>query len=299
MPSQDEIRQTVTNRILESLQNGNLLPWRRPWSSDPNCGSPRNALTSRPYSGINVLLLMLASMENDSHSRWWGTFRQIKEKGGYVLRGQKASQIILFKPITKTVTTDDGEETEKTFPLMRTFSVFNAQHTVGLEHLWPGQGSIDATEVEQRFQRAEEVIEATGADIRYGGNEAFYNRLGDQIQMPHRHQFPVPEFYETAFHELTHWTEHESRLNWDRSAEGYAMGELVAEIGGCFMVSELALPTANELENNISYMANWLKAMQNDPKFIFKAAAQANKAVDFLLAFSRKSAETLEPVLAE
>ena len=82
MPSQDEIRQTVTNRILDALQNGDLPPWRRPWSSDPNCGSPRNALTSRSYRGINVLLLMLASMENEFHSRWWGTYRQIKEKGG-------------------------------------------------------------------------------------------------------------------------------------------------------------------------------------------------------------------------
>ena len=299
MPSQNDIRQTVTNRILDALQDGDLPPWRRPWSSDPNCGSPRNALTQRPYRGINVLLLGLAAMENEYHSRFWGTYRQIKEKGGFVRRGQKASQIILFKPISRTVTKDDGEETEKTFPLMRTFSVFNVQQTVGLEHLWPGQGSLDSNEVEERFDRAERVIEATGADIRYGGNEAFYNRLGDHIQMPHRHQFSVPEFYETLCHELVHWTEHKNRLNWDRKDEGYAMGELIAEIGGCFMVSELALPTANELENNISYMANWLKAMQNDPKFIFKAAAQANRAVDYLLSFSRKPAETLEPVLSE
>lgn len=241
---------------------------------------------------------MLASMENEFHSRWWGTFRQIKEKGGYVRRGQKASQVILFKPIVKTVTTDDGEETEKTFPLMRTFSVFNAEQTVGLEHLHAGQGSLDSTEVEQRFQRAEEVIESTGADIRYGGNEAYFNRSADHIQMPHRHQFSVPEFYETVFHELTHWSHHESRLNWDRSKpeNSYALSELIAEIGGCFIVSELGLPSADELGNHISYMANWLKAMQNDPKYIFRAAAQANKAVDFLLAFSRKPVETLEPV---
>lgn len=299
MPSQNEIRQTVTDRILDALQHGDLPPWRRPWSSDQNCGSPRNALTSRPYRGINILLLMLAAMENEFHSRWWGTFRQIKEKGGFVRRGEKASQVILFKPIVKTVTADNGEETEKTFPLMRTFSVFNAQQTVGLEHLHAGQGSIDATEVEQRFERAEEVIDATGADIRYGGNEAYYNRRSDYIQMPHRHQFSVPEFYETLSHELIHWTEHESRLNWDRKGEGYAMGELVAEIGGCFTVSELGLPMADELGNHVSYLANWLKAMQNDPKFIFRAAAQANKAVDFLLSFSRKPVETLQPVLSE
>jgi antirestriction protein ArdC len=299
MPSQNEIRQTVTNRILDALQNGNLPPWRRPWSSDPNCGAPRNVLTHRFYKGINVLLLMLASTENEYHSRWWGTFRQIKEMGGYVRRGQKATQIILYKPITNTVTTDDGEETEKTFPLMRTFCVFNVQQTVGLEHLHAGQGSIDSSEVEERFERAEEVIGATNATIKYGGNSAYYNHRDDYIQMPHRHQFAIPEFYETVAHELIHWTEHETRLNWDRKAEGYAMGELVAEIGGCFMVSELGLPSADELENHASYMADWLKSMENDPKFIFKAAAQANKAVDCLLSFSRTPAETLEPALSE
>lgn len=298
MPSQNEIRQTVTNRILIALQNGDLPPWRRPWSSDPNCGSPRNALTQRAYRGINVLLLGLAAMENGFHSRWWGTYRQIKEMGGFVRRGQKASQIILFKPITKTVRKDDGEEVEKTFPLMRTFSVFNAEQAVGLEHLYAGRASIDSTDIEQRFERAEEVIEATGADIRFGGNEAFYNRLADYIQMPNRNQFSVPAFYETIFHELTHWTEHESRLNWDRTVETYAMGELIAEIGGCFMLSELGLPSAHELSNHVSYLDHWLKGM-DDPRFIFKAAAQANRAVDFLLSCSRKSAETSEPVLAE
>ena len=296
--SQSEIRQIVTNRILDALGNGDLPPWRRPWSSDPNCGSPRNALTQRAYRGINVLLLTLASMENEFHSRWWGKYRQIKEKGGYVRRGEKSSQIILFKPITKTVTKDDGEEVEETFPLMRTFSVFNAEQTVGLEHLHAGRGSLDSSEVEQRFERAEEVIQAAGADIRFGGNKACYNRATDVIQMPHRNQFSVPEFYETLFHELVHWSHHEIRLNWDRKTEGYAMGELVAEIGGCFMVSELGLPTADELGNHASYMAHWLKAMQNEPRFIFKAAAQASKAVDCLLAFSRESTETVRPVLA-
>ena len=116
--------------------------------------------------------------------------------------------------------------------------------------------------------------------------------------MPLRSQFAIPEYYQTLSHELVHWTEQETRLNWDRAKpeNSYALAELIAEIGGCFMVCESRLPSADELGNHISYLDHWLKAMQSDPKYIFKAAAQASKAVDFLLSFGRKPVETLEPV---
>ncbi len=84
---------------------------------------------------------------------------------------------------------------------------------------------------------------------------------------------------------LTHWTEHAERLNWDRANQGYAMGELIAEIGCCFMMSELSLPTADNMDNHAAYLKSWLKGMSDDPKFIFRAAAQATKAVDYLLSF--------------
>ena len=140
----------------------------------------------------------------------------------------------------------------------------------------------------ERYEHADAVIEATNADIRYGGNKAFYSTGSDFIQCPFRHQFDPPEsFYETMFHELTHWTEHPERLNWDRANGGYAMGELIAEIGSCFMMGELGLPTADNMDNHAAYVKSWLKGMSDDPKFIFRAAAQATKAVDYLLSFSR------------
>jgi antirestriction protein ArdC len=103
----------------------------------------------------------------------------------------------------------------------------------------------------------------------------------------------MPEYYETAFHELTHWTEHRSRLDCDRSLpeNSYAFMELWAELGGCFVAAELGPPTAGRLENHASYLKHWLKHMQDDPKFIFRAAAQAAKAADLVLSFSREPAE--------
>ena len=141
-------------------------------------------------------------------SRWWGTFRQIQQLGGHVRKGEKATHIILFRPITKTSTADDGSEVEERIPIMRTFCVFNAEQTAGLEYLWPGRTELAPAVVEERYQHADAVIAATGADIRHGGNQAFFSRNGDYIQMPFRHQFPsVPHYYESLCHEMIHWTE--------------------------------------------------------------------------------------------
>ncbi|MBR0248736.1 MAG: hypothetical protein IJQ70_07165, partial [Synergistaceae bacterium] len=46
-------------------------------------------------------------------------------------------------------------------------------------------------------------LRESGADIRHGGNEAFYNRSGDYIQVPERGQFSSQaDYYATSLHEL-------------------------------------------------------------------------------------------------
>jgi len=278
------IHQGITNQIIEALKSGNLPPWRRPWTLDPNCGSPRNIESLRAYRGINVLILALAGYR----SRWWGSYRQIQQAGGHVRRGEKATHIILFRPLIKTSTDNNGEEVEERIPIMRTFCVFNAEQTEGLEYLLPGRTELAPAVIDERYQNADAIIASTGADIRHGGNEAFFSGEGyGYIQMPFRHQFPsLPHYYECLCHELVHWSE--SRLNWDRATEGYAAGELVAEIGGCFLANELGLPTGESLASHAAYLQGWLAAMKNDSKYIFRASAQASKAVDYLLSFSRK-----------
>ena len=172
----------------------------------------------------------------------------------------------------------------------------NVQQVEGdFDHLRVGQDTANGNG--EVFEEAEQAINAIGADIRYGGNRAFYDPSGDFIQMPPRESFGTSEFYETLCHELTHWTEAKHRLNWDRKNEGYAMGELIAELGGCFMCSELGLPTAQSMTNHAAYLQNWLKAMKGDPKFIFKASTQASKAVDYLLSFSRREVDQPEPLI--
>ena len=188
---------------------------------------------------------------------------------------------------------------------MRTWSVFNAEQVEGeaIERFktieQPQAGEFP------NFEPAQELIDATGADIRYGSDKAFYRRPmpdgswpkhkdGDFIVLPHRHQFVQPgAFYETALHELSHWSE--VRLGWEHDKHGYAMGELVAEMSACFLAQELGIPDGELLENHAAYLEGWLKAMRGDPAFIFKASSQASKVADYLLSFVRQAQTEPEP----
>jgi len=297
MQSQSELRQTITNTIIDALKNGGLPPWRRPWTDDKNAPGLNTSLsTGNPYRGINQLLLQVAAMNGGFKSKWWGTFNQVKQNGASVSKGQKGTHVVLFKKVDRKRVDDTGGEVDDGFFVMREFTVFNAEQTTGLDQFRVGFAKPQINSGE-RYENADAVIDATGAEIRFGGNEAFYNPAADFIQLPHRHQFESAEAaYETTFHELGHWTEHASRLNWNRAEEGYAMGELIAEISACLMMGELGLPTTTNLTNHAAYLKHWLDGMAGDPKYIFKAASQANKVVDLLMSFSRTTATVTETV---
>ena len=201
--------------------------------------------------------------------------------------------------MTKTVQNDQGDEEDDRFFVLRLYTVFNVDQVEGknLDHLRAGQPDTDEP-LTVDYQPAEDAIEATGASIRFGGGKAFYSPSGDYIQVPPKATFEtLDEYYGTCFHELCHWSEHPTRLNWSRKEKEntYALGELVAEIGSCYLCRELGVPASEDLTNHIAYLANWLQAMKNDPRFIFVASAQASKAADFILSFSRKPEEVPEP----
>lgn len=298
MQSQNEIRQSITNSIIDALRNGGLPPWRKPWNDDlAGFGLATSLSSGKSYRGINQLILQSAAATNGWQSRSFSTFNQIRAAGGCVKKGEKAQKVILWKPIARKRTNDDGKEVDDSYLVMREFCVFNVEQTSGLDRFQVGFAKRHDNACE-RYENADAVIEAIGADIRYGGNEAYYRISEDYIRLPHRHQFESSEaFYETTFHELVHFSEHPSRLNWNRAEQGYEMGELVAEIGACQMMAELGLPTTTNLQNHAAYLNSWLKGMSVNSTFIFMAAAQASKAVDYLLSFSRTTAP--EPVEAE
>ena len=209
--------------------------------------------------------------------------------------GKWGTQIVFWSPVNKKVVNDQGDLEDDKFFVLRLYTVFNVDQVEGLDHLRAGQPDTGEP-LAIDYQPAEDAIEATGANISIGGDKAFYSPSGDYIQVPPKATFEsLDEFYGTAFHELAHWSEHPSRLNWSRKEKEntYQLGELVAEIGSCYVCRELGVP-ATDLTNHIAYLANWLQAMRNDPRFIFMASAQAQKAADFILSFSRKEEEPVE-----
>lgn len=302
MASQQQIRASITEQIVAALEAGGVPPWRRPWRVGPNSGSPANVVSRKAYRGINPILLDLAAARHGLTSKWWGTFNQWKHLGGKVMprpshvpSGRWGTQIVFWSPITKTVTNDHGEGEEDRFFVMRTYTVFNVDQVEGdhLDHLRAGRVEGDTTGQVIDYEPAETAIAATGIAVRHGGTRAFYSPSEDYVQVPPKASFTEPdEYYETVFHELVHATEHPSRLDWSRkeAENSYALGELVAEIGACYLARELGVPASENLTNHVAYLGHWLKAMKDDPRFIFTASAQASKAADYLLAFSRPQA---------
>lgn len=299
MSTQQQLRQSITEQIVATLESGDPPPWRRPWRVGPNAGFPANVVSRKAYRGINPILLELAASRHNLTSKWWATFNQWKNLGGKVMprpshvpSGRWGTQIVFWSPITKTVTSHDGEDEEDRFFVMRSYTVFNVDQVEGdrLDHLRAGREEDDTAGRAINYEPAEAAIAATGIDIRHGGTRAFYSPSEDYVQMPPRASFSEPdEYYETILHELVHATEHPSRLDWCRKEKEntYAMGELVAEIGACYLARELGVPASEGLSNHVAYLGHWLKAMKNDHRFIFQASAQASRAADYLLAFSR------------
>jgi len=295
MPTQTEIRDSVTNQILAALENG-TAPWRRPWSSSKNAGYPKN-VTGRIYSGVNPILLWLSSMRLNLKSRYWATFRQWQEIGCSVKArpqevppGQWGTTIVFSKPCNKR--DENGNQTDEQFWVLKTFVVFNADQVDGAEK-FQVEDEVVVTPDDQDHPVADQLVANTKADIRFGGDRAFYQPESDFVQMPHRQNFKEDEYYPTLFHELTHWSE--NRLKWDRKNQGYAMGELIAELASCYVCAELGIPINQSLDNHAAYLKSWIEQMKGDSRYIFRATSQASKATDFLLGFHPSKSEEREP----
>jgi antirestriction protein ArdC len=318
MATQSEIRERITNSILQALNSGKLPPWRRPWSNLTNTGHAANVVSKKCYSGVNPLILELVGMERGYQSRWWGTFRQwtslgfrVKPRPADVQRGHFGTKVVFCKPITRTVnrTNVNGDATEgheARFLVLREFCVFNAEQCEG-EGIEKYLAQPGASREFIDFTPFESVIAATEADIRHAGNQAFYEPDRDFIQMPPKERFENEvAYYSTLAHEQCHWTGNKSRLdrlkkNAKFGDAAYAFEELVAEIGGCFICNEIGVPQSGDLSNHNAYLGHWLSILKGDPSSIFSAASQASAAVDFILAFSRKeeSEPSDETALAE
>jgi len=284
--------QRITDQIVAELEKG-VRPWLKPWNAEHAAGRITRPLRASgiPYRGINVLMLWAAATAQGFNAPLWLTYKQAQELGAQVRKGEKGSLVVYANTIKRTEQDEaTGEDWEREIPFMKGYTVFNAEQVDGLPaHFYAVQEP--ALEPVERIERAEAFFAATGAVIREGGDRAFYSMAEDRVQMPPFVAFKEPEaYYATLAHELTHWTKHEKRLARDFGRkrfgdEGYAMEELVAELGAAFVCADLALTPAPRAEH-AAYIASWLKALKDDKRAIFAAAAHAQRAADYLATFS-------------
>ncbi len=288
--------QKVTDKIIADLEQGELS-WLKPWKAgnlDSKFTKPLRH-NGVPYNGINILMLWGAAVEAGYHSPFWMTFKQAKELGAHVKKGERGNLVVYANTITKLESQGDGSEEERKTPFMKGYSVFNVEQIEGLpEHYYSKPELI--IDPAARISHAEEFFANTRADIRHGGNSAHYAGGSDHVQMPHFETFKSPEsYYATLAHELTHWTKHESRLDrefgrkkWDD--EGYAREELVAELGAAFLCADLEL-TPEPGTDHAAYIQSWLKVLKEDNRAIFSAAAHAQRAFYMAYSLSPRKAE--------
>jgi antirestriction protein ArdC len=278
----------VTARVIGELEAGRL-PWVQPWDSAAcGCTMPANEATGRRYSGINVLILWSAVVERGFRVQRWVTFRQALNLGGHVRRGEKGTVICYadrFTPAAEQDRARDEDREARQVAFLKRFTVFNVDQCEALP-----ERIVQAPELageRETIEVAEALIDATGADFRIGGSEAFYSPSADFVQVPPQQAFREQiNWYRTALHELGHWTGHSSRLERDFSGAfgtaAYAREELVAEMASAFTCASLSIqPTVRHAD----YIGAWLEVLRADEKAIFRAASAASKAADYLLAF--------------
>ena len=280
----------VTDTLLAALEQG-TRPWMQPWNAAHAAGPVSRPLrhNGKPYQGVNVLMLWLAAMEKGYTAPIWMTYNQAKELGAHVKKDERGSLVVYANTFKKTETNEEtGQDEEHEIPYMKPYTVFNVEQIEGLPAHYYARSEPPHLSEAERIARLDAFFGATRADIRHGGNRAFYAIEPDFIQMPPFETFHSPEsYYATLAHEGTHWTRHPSRLARDMGRKkwgdkGYAMEELVAEIGSAFLCAELGL-TPNIRDDHAAYIASWLKVLKEDKTAIFTAASHAQKAADYLL----------------
>ena len=287
MTNRIDLYTRVTNAIIADLEQG-VRPWLKPWNAEHAAGRITRPLRAggQPYKGINVLMLWASAMNQNFSAPIWMTFKQAKELKGNVRKDSKGSLVVYADRITKTETDENGEENGRDIYFMKGYTVFNVEQIEGLPPHFYATAAPQIDPV-KRIEAADRFFTNTGADIRHGGNQAYYAPEPDYVQMPPFVSFKDAESYSsTLAHEMTHWSKHPTRLNREFGRkkfgdEGYAREELVAEIGAAFLCCDLGI-TPEPRDDHAAYLCHWLSVLKEDKRAIFQAAAHAQRAVDFL-----------------
>ncbi len=294
----------ITARIIGELETGRL-PWVQPWRSSgatAPLAMPRNAATGCGYSGINVLILWGAVVQHGFLTQGWLTFRQALSLGGHVRKGERGVSVVYvdrFVPDEERRRSNETGGDAKTIPFLKRFTVFNAAQCEGL----PEDLIVPPPPIPEGLilPEVDALIRTSRADLRLGGDKAFYAPGPDYIQIPRPESYFEPiNWHRTVLHELGHWTGAAHRLGRDLTgsmgSKSYGREELVAEMAAAFCCASLGIvPTVRHAD----YIGAWLEILREDNRAIVRAASAASKAADYLLAFAPGRTSTASSAHAE
>ncbi len=282
-----DIYEMITQRIVEKLEEG-VVPWQKTWKNAPYA---QNFVSGRNYQGINRIITNLSPHE----APFFLTMRQANHLGGKIKKGEKSLPIVFWQAVHKDPDGNVVPETQvdnhpnltKHF-LTRYYRVWNIEQTEGIDWLMPTRENPG-----EPIDEAEGIVEGmpNPPEIRREGHEAFYSPPTDIVQVPAMSSFEEPtNFYSVLFHELGHATGAHNRLAREAvtgtvkfGSCDYSLEELVAELTSCTLCSIAGIETTRTFTNSASYIQGWLSKLQDDKRFIFKAASQSKKAVEYIL----------------
>lgn len=300
-----DFRQEVTDSIIRLLEQG-TAPWQKPWDATGSLMMPMNPTSGKPYRGGNALHLLVVGINRGLSDPRWMTYRQAQEHDWQVRKGERGTQIEFWD--VKRVTSGEPEpgppnedtatpEQRHSRLIHKVYTVFNASQIDGIPAF-----QVKVHTPFEAEEAGERILAHSGAAIHHDQlDRAFYSRSKDSIHLPRREFFTdTPGYYGTALHELAHWTGHPSRLDRPTLTQSYAFGdpnyaqeELRAELASVFLAVERGIP--HQPERHAAYVANWIQALKNDKNEIFRAAADAAKATDYLFELERNNAITTDP----
>ena len=242
-----DIHAEITAKLIASIEadpGRPSMPWRR--SAAP-LFMPENALTKKPYRGINIVSLWVSAEAQGYTAPIWATYRQWAEMDAQVRKGEKATLVIFYKEYETEPDADNADDDGKR-RVARASYVFNASQVDGyaLPDAPQPLGPIE------RILEADRFLTATGATIVHGGERAFYRPSTDTIHMPDETLFcgtntmtRSESYFAVLAHETLHWSGSDKRLAREFGKRfgdvAYAAEELVAEIGSAFLCAELGI----------------------------------------------------------
>ncbi|WP_300973510.1 zincin-like metallopeptidase domain-containing protein [Sphingomonas sp. LHG3406-1] len=276
-----DLFERITWQIADAIEAGAgdfRMPWAR-WGEA--LASPINAVSGKPYRGINVLMLWAAAEASGYSSGRWATHRQWASRGAQVRKGEKSTPVLYWQSNPARPAEEELEARGPRF-LAKVYNAFSADQVDG--YTAPSDVAIDP---QDRVANAEDFFERINADVRHGGDRACYVPAHDQICLPKFQQFrDAHSYYATLAHETVHWSGAKHRL--DRNLSGrfgtddYAMEELVAELGSAFIAAHLGL-SVEPRPDHAAYVSSWLRVLRSDPRAILTAAAKAQEAIDYIV----------------